>query len=104
MALFVMEDFVNDFEKQKAKFGLYLGEMDGWWVQVYARAQCSEWLRPRDCFESRLSQLRTGLRAAFAKPQSYYHMSCMGRTWLTNLQRFNVVVPSGCVGVAKTYY
>ena len=36
---FVMEDFVNDFEKQKGKVGLYLGEMDGWWVQVYARAQ-----------------------------------------------------------------
>ena len=39
---FVMEDFVNDFQKQKGKIGFYLGDMDGWWVQVYARAQSGQ--------------------------------------------------------------
>ena len=34
------------------KTGLDLGELDRWWVQVYARAQFSECLRPRDSFGS----------------------------------------------------
>ena len=46
-----MEDFANDFEKKKRKVGLYLGEMDGWWVQVYARAQSENGLRARVLLE-----------------------------------------------------
>ena len=41
----------NALTKKINKTGLDLGELDCGRVQVYARAQRSEWLRPRVCLE-----------------------------------------------------
>ena len=68
-------------------------------VHVYARDRFISTIEAQGSLGSRPSQLRTGLRAFLYYALSDYHMSCMGRTWLINLQRFTVVVSSGCVGV-----
>ena len=47
---------------------------------------------------SRPSHVRTGLRAASCQPPKCNHMSCVGRTWLINLQIFIAVDPVDAVG------